>query len=284
MESGCIFRIRLTVSDSIPFFQRRPGSYCTKQTGVWSGWPGQVLVKAHLVQRQTGVQESSGPVITEHNRPAARFPVSDSTAFFHRRYRSYRAKPAPIWFGCDWLCQVLAKRIRSGSKPMCKGQWARFWPALLGRSGSEANRIRHVHWVVCWFCSDRETSITTRDLQCVFAPHHNDSGLLSNRYYTHWQRRRAVVYVSLARPLWQWLSPAIYLPGESMEKCNIASVSAYHKVLMTTTKLPLVGWIKKIKNELKIEFNWIGMSTLLCDIGLLVIGFRVLRRTVGYPK
>ena len=32
-------------SDSVPFFQRRPGPYCEKLTQIRSGGPGQVLSK-----------------------------------------------------------------------------------------------------------------------------------------------------------------------------------------------------------------------------------------------
>ena len=44
------------------------------------------------------------------------------------------------------LFLALAKRIRSGSKPVCKNHPARFWPMLPRWSGSDANRIRHVYW------------------------------------------------------------------------------------------------------------------------------------------
>ena len=44
------------------------------------------------------------------------------------------------------MCQVLAKGIRSGSKPACKNHPDRFWSMLSGRSGPDANRIRHVYW------------------------------------------------------------------------------------------------------------------------------------------
>ena len=53
------------------------------------------MVKAHLVQKQAGVQESPGPVIAEHNRPAASFPVSDSAAFFHRQVQIISCKTSP---------------------------------------------------------------------------------------------------------------------------------------------------------------------------------------------
>ena len=45
-------------------------------------------------------------------------PASDSVPFFQRRLGSYCAKPARIRYGLPG--QVLAKRIRSGSKPVCK--------------------------------------------------------------------------------------------------------------------------------------------------------------------
>ena len=66
---------------------------------------------------------------------------------FHRRPGYYCAKPARIRFSSGWLCQVLAKRIRSGSKPVYKSLPARCWPVLPSRSGPDANRIRHVYWV-----------------------------------------------------------------------------------------------------------------------------------------
>ena len=43
-------------------------------------------------------------------------------------------------------CQVLAKQIRSGSKPVCKNHLAHFWPTLPSQSRSDANWIRHVYW------------------------------------------------------------------------------------------------------------------------------------------
>ena len=74
------------------------------------------------------------------------FPLSDSVAFFHRWPESCCAKPARIWFGSGWLRQVLAKRIRSGSKPVCKKHPARFWLMLPSWSWSDVNQIQHVYW------------------------------------------------------------------------------------------------------------------------------------------
>ena len=54
---------RLPASVSVPFFQRRHGSYCAKPTRIWCGWPGQGLAKLLWSGRkQAGVQQSSGPV------------------------------------------------------------------------------------------------------------------------------------------------------------------------------------------------------------------------------
>ena len=137
--------IRLPASDSVPFFQIRHWSYCTKLTRIWSGWPCQGLAKC--------IWSGSKPVCRNHwarfllgyHWLANSFPLSDSVAIIHRRPGSYCAKPAWIRFSSGWLCQVLAKRIRSGSKPVCRNHPARFWPMLPSRSGPDANRIWHIY-------------------------------------------------------------------------------------------------------------------------------------------
>ena len=53
-----------------------------------------------------------------------------SVPFFHRRPKSYRAKPARIRSG--WPGQGLAKRIWSRSKPVCTNHRARFWRNATG--------------------------------------------------------------------------------------------------------------------------------------------------------
>ena len=45
IRPDCISHIQLPVSDSIPFFQRMPGSYCVKLAKIQFGWPVQVLAK-----------------------------------------------------------------------------------------------------------------------------------------------------------------------------------------------------------------------------------------------
>ena len=61
--------------------------------------------------------------------------------------------------------RVLAKRIRSGSKPVCKNHPARFRPVLHSRSGPEANRIRHVYWAYAHVAS--VSSFETTELGCI---------------------------------------------------------------------------------------------------------------------
>ena len=40
--------IWLPASSLVPFFKRRPGSYCAKLAWIWSGWPAQGLAKQHF--------------------------------------------------------------------------------------------------------------------------------------------------------------------------------------------------------------------------------------------
>ena len=74
-----------------------------------------------------------------------RFPASSLVPLFQRRPGSYCVKPAArIRSGRPG--QVLAKCIWPRSKPVCMNNRARFWLTLPSRSGSDANRIRHVYW------------------------------------------------------------------------------------------------------------------------------------------
>ena len=92
---------------------------------VWSGF-GQI----HLVRKQAGVQESSGPVSGWMQS------VSHFQTRFVRSSADVPDNTVQNQPGCDL---VLADCVRSGSKPMCKNHPTRFWPIL-------ANRIRHVYW------------------------------------------------------------------------------------------------------------------------------------------
>jgi len=56
--------------------------YKTGPDPVWMAWPR--FGPTNLVWKQAGVQEPSGPVLAERNRPATSFPLSDSAAVFHR--------------------------------------------------------------------------------------------------------------------------------------------------------------------------------------------------------
>ena len=100
------------------------------------------MVKAHLVQKQAGVQESPGPVIAEHNRPAASFPVSDSAAFFHRQVQIISCKTSPR---SDSVVTDSVRFWPNGSGPEASrcaraGQWAR--PASGQRFWADQDRRR----------------------------------------------------------------------------------------------------------------------------------------------
>ena len=130
-------RIRLLASDSVPFFQRGPGSYCAKPARIRSGWPGQVWAKRIWSGSKPGCTNHPARFLAEPNRSATSFLLSDSVAFFHRRPGSFCAQAARIYFGSESLCQALAKRIRSGKKRVYKNHRASFWPTLQSRPGSD---------------------------------------------------------------------------------------------------------------------------------------------------
>ena len=140
--------VRLPASVSNLYFQRRHGSYCTvtKPTRIRSGWPCQGLAKWIWFRSKSVCRNHRAWFWGERNRPATSFSISGSVASIHRRPGWYCEKPARIRFSSGWLCQVLAKRIWFGSKPVCKNHPARFRPKLPSRSGSDANPIRHVYW------------------------------------------------------------------------------------------------------------------------------------------
>ena len=135
-----ICQIRLPASVSVPFVQRRHGSYCAKPTRIRSGWPGQSLAKriwsgSKLVYRNHRVWFLAG-----RNRLATIFPLSDSVPFCHRRLDNIVQNQT----GSNLVladCVRFAKRIRSGSKPVCKNHSARFWPVFPSRSRPNAKRI-----------------------------------------------------------------------------------------------------------------------------------------------
>ena len=130
------------------FFQRRHALNCAKPTRIRSARPGHCLAERIWSGSKPMCRNHRARFLSGRKRPATNFPLSDSVPFFHRRPGKYCAKPARIRFSSGCLCQVLVKRIRSGSKPVCKNHPARFWPMLPSRSGPDANRIRHVYWEV----------------------------------------------------------------------------------------------------------------------------------------
>ena len=99
--------------------------------------------QTHLVWKQAGVQESSGP----DSSNTQQFPTFRLSSVLPQTSRIiYCTTPAQIRFSSGWLCQVLGKWIRSRSKPVCKNHPACVWPMLPSRLGPDANRIRHVYW------------------------------------------------------------------------------------------------------------------------------------------
>ena len=109
-------RIRLPASFSVPFFQRRHGTYCAKPTRIRYRWPGQGLA--------TLIWSESKPVCrfqAGRNRPATSFPLLKSVPFFHRRPDNIvRNQP-----GSDLLL----------------ADCARFWPNGSGPEESQCARI-----------------------------------------------------------------------------------------------------------------------------------------------
>ena len=93
----------------------------------WMAWSG--FGQTHLVQMQSGVIESSGPVLAEHN---SQLPVYHFQTWLHFSTDSLdhivQNQPGSNLVLAD--CQVLAKQIQSESKPACKNHWACFWPTL----------------------------------------------------------------------------------------------------------------------------------------------------------
>ena len=147
---GSVFVVAITVSVQPELYM--PASYIPDTTSrirfdsVLSKKAPIVLCKTgslgqtHLVRKQAGVQKSTGPVWAERNWPAISFPLLDSVVFFQRRPESYCSKPARTRLVLA-DCQVLAKRVRPGSKPVRKIHQARFWPTLPSQFGSDSTFV-----------------------------------------------------------------------------------------------------------------------------------------------
>ena len=138
------------LSDSVPFFQRRQGSYCAP-TWIWCGWPGQGLAKQIWSGSKPVCRNDQARFLVGWKWLTTSFPLSASVAFFRKRPRSFCTKPVWILFGSGRLCQFWAEQIQSESKPVCKTHPACFWPTLPSGSRSNANQILHVYWVHIMF-------------------------------------------------------------------------------------------------------------------------------------
>ena len=111
---------------------------------IWMAWSA--FCQTHLVWKQAGAQESPGPVSSNTQPIRYQFPTFRlGSVLPQTSWIIYCTKPAQIRFSSGRLCQVVAKRIRSGSNPMCKNHLACVWPMLPSQSGPDANQIRHVY-------------------------------------------------------------------------------------------------------------------------------------------
>ena len=81
---------RIQFSSILP--KKAPVILCnTRLDPMWMAWSG--FGRKHLVRKQAGVHDSLGLVLAECKQAATHFPLSDSSAFFHRWPRSYCVKP-----------------------------------------------------------------------------------------------------------------------------------------------------------------------------------------------
>ena len=104
-------------SDSVSFFHKRPGSY----SAIWVLMAMSGCGQMDPIRKQTGVQNSLGPVLAKRNRPASCFPHS-------------------IWFrsSTDGLDHIV--RNRPGSDLVLDGH-VRLWPNGSGPEASWCARI-----------------------------------------------------------------------------------------------------------------------------------------------
>ena len=129
------FQFRFSQEGMDHIAQNRPGS---DLDGLLRVWPNTSGLEVSWCAGNIGPgfwQDATGPL-----------PVSD----FQTRFRSStdvsiilcKTRPDPISF---WLIvSGLPKGSGPEAKPVCRNHPARFWPMLPGRSGPDANRIRHV--------------------------------------------------------------------------------------------------------------------------------------------
>ena len=104
-ESGrivLICRIRLPASVSAPFFKKKAWIILFKPDPdpIWMAWSG--FGQTHLVQKQAGMQESSGPVSGRTQPARYQFPTFSLGFVLPQRSRIILCKtsPDPVYF---WL-------------------------------------------------------------------------------------------------------------------------------------------------------------------------------------
>ena len=132
------FQFRFSKEGMEHLAQNRPGSHLNGLVMVWPNASGLEASRCAGIIGHGFWQDATGPLPVPH---------------FQTRFRSSTDIPDKIVQNQPGYDLVLAdcvrfwqKRIRSGSKPMCKNRPARFWPMLPSRSGPDANGIRHVYW------------------------------------------------------------------------------------------------------------------------------------------
>ena len=121
--------IRLLACDSVPFFQRRPGSYCAAPVRIRSGWPHQVLAKRIWSGSKPVCKNRRAQFWQNANGPP---PVSH----FQTRLHSFTDGPDHIVQnqpGSDWVladCVGLGQTDPVRKQAGLQNHWACFWPAL----------------------------------------------------------------------------------------------------------------------------------------------------------
>jgi len=93
-------QIRLPASVSVPFFQRRHGSYFVKPTRIRCGWSKSVFGQTHLDWKQAGAGIIGPGFWQDATGPLPVFPLSDSVPFLPQTSRIILCKTSrdPISF------------------------------------------------------------------------------------------------------------------------------------------------------------------------------------------
>ena len=110
--------------------QNRPRSDLDGLVRIWPNTSGLEASQYARIIQPNFWQHTTSPL-----------PVSNFQTQLHSStdVLDHCAKPAQIWFSSGWLCQVLARWIQSGSKPVCKNHPAHFWPTFPSQSRLDVN-------------------------------------------------------------------------------------------------------------------------------------------------